>query len=87
MGFSAYTKKQLNIFSIGGGGAIENLTCEIDKTASRDTFSREAQGPIIPWTLMSLEQFISNIPLHKEDKIRLSTNQLLPQLIDLIMFS
>jgi hypothetical protein len=31
---------------------------------------------------MSLEQFISNIPLHKEDKIRLSVNQLLPQLID-----
>jgi hypothetical protein len=31
---------------------------------------------------MSLEQFISNIPLHKEDKIRLSVNQLLPQLLD-----
>lgn len=29
------------------------------------TFSRDAQGPIMPWTLISFEQFISNIPLHR----------------------
>jgi hypothetical protein len=27
------------------------------------TFSREVQGPIIPWILTSFEQLISNIPL------------------------
>lgn len=35
------------------------------------TFSKDVQGPIIPWILMSFEQIISSAPLEGEQTILL----------------